>query len=458
MTLIDQNAQIRPATAGVTAGRQATQEGTGEFGRWMADTSGPDKRNEDLHESGDSGLGGGPSLTALAAPAPPGAPGPAGDEEMTAPPASPRFTSGTRETSKTHNAVPSRSGMAEPSALSLQEGTAIDQTVGTPTDKWPAAASASASASPASADTSARTAQGAPPVAGNLSELPSGGTVSGRAPVERDGSAAQGVAGSVTMTLPGTARGPAAGRLDKDDLTKAEVPAASGDPRAEDGGRSGRTSDGPREPEPRVGSGAPAQAAERAVPVSPTGLPLSQADPATFARILLGEGGDPAVEMIRGMEPGQRSDDNRGAQLAQTRAGPVLPQIAEALVRRLAAEGAAVPGGEVEIRLDPPELGRIRIGFSGLDGALSGFVSAERGDVEALLRRHADVLERALADAGFANVSLQFGASSGGQDRGSDSLPAEESEPAAGRDVAMARARTTWGIGGGDGGRLDIRL
>ncbi|MEM9431000.1 MAG: flagellar hook-length control protein FliK [Pseudomonadota bacterium] len=92
-----------------------------------------------------------------------------------------------------------------------------------------------------------------------------------------------------------------------------------------------------------------------------------------------------------------------------SRAAIALPQFADQLMLRLAERGGATGGTEIEVRLDPPELGRVRIGFSGLDGALTGVVTAERPEIEALLRRNVDALERTLAEAGFSGISLSFG-------------------------------------------------
>jgi hypothetical protein len=67
----------------------------------------------------------------------------------------------------------------------------------------------------------------------------------------------------------------------------------------------------------------------------------------------------------------------------------------------------------VEIRLDPPELGRLQIHLAPTDGGLQALVLAERPETHDLLRRHAELLARELGAAGFRDVQLDFAA--GGQ-------------------------------------------
>ena len=76
--------------------------------------------------------------------------------------------------------------------------------------------------------------------------------------------------------------------------------------------------------------------------------------------------------------------------------------------------------GSVELRLDPPELGRVQIHMHTSDDKVRAVVMAERPETQDLLRRHAELLTRDLSAAGFDRVSLDFsgGAQTGGrQDR-----------------------------------------
>lgn len=150
-------------------------------------------------------------------------------------------------------------------------------------------------------------------------------------------------------------------------------------------------------------------------------------------------------------------------------AGPTMPVSGPganpvAIVRQIAAHAEnATPAG-VEIELDPPELGRLRLLLTPADSGLSAQISMERPETLELLRRHADLLQRALADAGFPDAALSFdlgagadrrersmtaGAPDAGEDRlmsiPGSGLPADTASPA-----SPARAVTANG--------LDIRL
>ena len=93
-------------------------------------------------------------------------------------------------------------------------------------------------------------------------------------------------------------------------------------------------------------------------------------------------------------------------------------------------EGPAAPGGlaepietvrhlrdgPVEVKLRPEELGLVRMTLQQTETALVLQVSAERPDTLDLMRRHAEVLARELADAGFGSVDIDFGSARGGAD------------------------------------------
>lgn len=62
----------------------------------------------------------------------------------------------------------------------------------------------------------------------------------------------------------------------------------------------------------------------------------------------------------------------------------------------------------VELRLDPPELGRVAIDLKHHDGVLTASVAADRPDTLDLLRRHADTLQRELTASGFGRADISF--------------------------------------------------
>ncbi|SET54541.1 flagellar hook-length control protein FliK [Oceanicella actignis] len=106
-------------------------------------------------------------------------------------------------------------------------------------------------------------------------------------------------------------------------------------------------------------------------------------------------------------------------------AGHVIRQLTEAVSRS--------DDGAVEVRLDPPELGRVRITMSAVDGTMNAHVSADRPEALDLMRRHAEQLSAELARLGHARVDLSFSSGGGqpGRPRGHDAFFSEAaSDPA----------------------------
>lgn len=109
----------------------------------------------------------------------------------------------------------------------------------------------------------------------------------------------------------------------------------------------------------------------------------------------------------------------------------------------------------VEIRLDPPELGRVRLSFTFNDDGVSALVSADRPEVVDLMRRHGEALQRELTAAGYRNVTLDFGPSDQRGDQESDGGNGERGRSARAEDGAATQ--TLWrAVVPRD--RLDIRL
>ncbi len=64
---------------------------------------------------------------------------------------------------------------------------------------------------------------------------------------------------------------------------------------------------------------------------------------------------------------------------------------------------------QMEVMLDPPELGRVYIDFN-FDGdrIVGATISAEQTDTASLMKKHTEILMKELADAGFDGVELSF--------------------------------------------------
>ena len=86
------------------------------------------------------------------------------------------------------------------------------------------------------------------------------------------------------------------------------------------------------------------------------------------------------------------------------------------LVSDVVAVGDA-PTDAVELRLDPEELGRLRISLRPEGDVMQVSVTAERPETLDLLRRHSERLMQELQAAGYEGAKLDFGNWSNGQDQ-----------------------------------------
>jgi flagellar hook-length control protein FliK len=144
---------------------------------------------------------------------------------------------------------------------------------------------------------------------------------------------------------------------------------------------------------------------------------------------------------------------------AQPQAPAIAPQ---AVAGQVAVAISRASDESVELRLDPPELGRVQIHLSRHDGALQAMVLADRPETQDLLRRHAEVLARELGDAGYDSVSLDFAGGgaeprpgeSGARDWAQAIVPPAVVEPAALAADPLPPARPAVGLDVG----LDVRL
>ncbi|WP_157966237.1 flagellar hook-length control protein FliK [Oceanibium sediminis] len=171
----------------------------------------------------------------------------------------------------------------------------------------------------------------------------------------------------------------------------------------------------------------------------------------------------PAPEIGKDRLPGVLETGN----LLAPRAVPATPAALQAvtplppgspppdvLVAQVTSQISSQGRGEWIVRLDPPELGMVRIGLSlGENGQLNVLLSADRPDVEALLRRHTDQLNAALTGAGYAGVSLSFG--DGGDQKASDA--SGQMETLGPHTPGKTEAEVTHVRLNGPGG-LDLRL
>lgn len=134
---------------------------------------------------------------------------------------------------------------------------------------------------------------------------------------------------------------------------------------------------------------------------------------------------------------------------------PLTSQIATGIVK-LGQEG----GGEITMRLQPANLGRVDVSMKFDDGRMTAMITADRQDTLDLLRRDAYGLERSLADAGLKmdGGGLEFSLRGDGGQRDRDDDTGRGSRPVAQipAETELAPATPTRRTSGLS--RLDMRI
>jgi hypothetical protein len=178
----------------------------------------------------------------------------------------------------------------------------------------------------------------------------------------------------------------------------------------------------------------------------------------------------PSVEPIGGAKPAAEPLPNFGFTSAQgsgamaaggaaSSAAGLAPAAAVALAELAVEIAARAQAGRTrfEIRLDPPELGRVDVRLDvDRDGNVSSRLIVDRSETLDLLRRDASQLERALQQAGLkmADNALEFALrdhafrGDDGADRPAARVTIADTEPAATEAISQRYARS-FGLGGG---------
>lgn len=170
--------------------------------------------------------------------------------------------------------------------------------------------------------------------------------------------------------------------------------------------------------------------------MSGNAVPLWIAEPAHGRLAMTGNvGGVTAEETLSPLVDGP-------ALTAPDRAGPSgqaftltsggMPRATPAQVAHQIAVGVTLAeGGQTELRLNPEELGRVRLSLAGSEGGLTVTIAAERPETADLLRRHIDGLAREFEALGYADIDFRFeGETQHDRNHGSPGLPSsQEAEP-----------------------------
>ena len=169
----------------------------------------------------------------------------------------------------------------------------------------------------------------------------------------------------------------------------------------------------PKEPQPKLEApvadrqAAPVKQAETSnKPVAPQPAPVGFATAPSLPPLFdptLAETGDAELQVNIRVER-QAFETLAITQQSQRATAPLAAQIASQIQSQITQKTQQV----IELRLDPPELGRVVIQLSANDQVVIAQISADRPETIDLMRRHAELLASTLEKAGFAQANLSF--------------------------------------------------
>lgn len=140
---------------------------------------------------------------------------------------------------------------------------------------------------------------------------------------------------------------------------------------------------------------------------------------------------------------------------------PGLPPNAPNLVAQQIAAALQDSGSEqgqpIELALDPPELGRVRLHVAELAGVLTLTIHAERPETAELMRRHLDLLAREFSEAGVDAPSVRV-SQDGPDGRSNGQGSSDGPEPSATEPVDLATSPSNQSRTPDQAGALDLRL
>ncbi|MEO0915585.1 MAG: flagellar hook-length control protein FliK [Pseudomonadota bacterium] len=249
------------------------------------------------------------------------------------------------------------------------------------------------------------------------------------------------------------------GKLSKENTSNASpgaVPGAAGEPKRERQPRVGWTSNASTAGSSEAGA-SEARASKKTVSVAAA---------SNMQNTIASQNVAVPVDMLSDTGPGA-SAELRSVELDETvklanadRTRPE-PVAARSIVNQVIQSVSRAPGDAViEVRLQPEELGRVRLAMSPGDVGITVQVNADRPETLDLLRRNIDALEQELKENGFTDMSFSFGSDTSGEPDGSkardDHVSVVLSEEQPGNDTVPGdRPKPTIVP---ETGRVDIRI
>jgi flagellar hook-length control protein FliK len=115
--------------------------------------------------------------------------------------------------------------------------------------------------------------------------------------------------------------------------------------------------------------------------------------------------------------------------LTQTGTPTMAQGAAAQIVASLPKPLSDLGSGTMEVALDPPELGRVRLTLVEVGGAMTLSITAERPETADLMRRHLDLLAQEFSRSGLDAPSVRIGGE-GAAGNGHGARPDDEPVPA----------------------------
>ncbi|MEM9043651.1 MAG: flagellar hook-length control protein FliK, partial [Pseudomonadota bacterium] len=139
--------------------------------------------------------------------------------------------------------------------------------------------------------------------------------------------------------------------------------------------------------------------------------PLQTTETLKNARVLVSALEAPALDAGEALATSLTETNSKGREAAITEASPARPEraLSQSISNQIAQVVRGNGSGRFEISLDPPELGRVTVTLTTTGDSVSASIASERPEIGDMLRRHNEMLHRELSNAGFKNVSLDFG-------------------------------------------------
>ncbi len=150
-------------------------------------------------------------------------------------------------------------------------------------------------------------------------------------------------------------------------------------------------------------------------------------------------------------EPGRAGALHLASTTAQ--GDPASLNAAKNISQQIQIQIAKTADPRIEIRLDPPELGRVVVNMVTSDNGVYATISAERPEIIDLMRRNADILAAAFEKAGFGQADLHFESDQNRQFSDGNDEQSDSGQDQTQNQTILETERTYL-----PGDRLDIRL